>query len=204
MVSRQRQLDSLRWVSRSFLPIAVLAGLSWFEAAKAEITAPPILYDHLSDEESEPYVIFGNPPTAVEDIRAAKRWPSAVSCLASSEKTKGIPELQNFDWPRMRNKADIEVCMFRIFSSYETPVKASIWFEQQGLQDVRQRNYEGRSQRLIRVISFNRPDRSGKVFVPSAGIRSFLKKFLVYGETFAVIWAEDGTIYATQYEASSL
>ena len=65
------------------------------------ITGTPIPYDHLSNEETEPYIVLGKAPELRADIRATKKWPDVQSCLIKTEMNKEAPDLRLINWQKM-------------------------------------------------------------------------------------------------------
>jgi len=196
---------------RVLLSLAIIAsafaGLNWSDRARAEapeVAGPPIEYDHLSSEKAEPYISFGKPPVRDEEVHAVKRFPDVRSCLIRVEQSKNRPDLRQIDWSRMNTKSDIQVCMFRIFSSYQTPMKAKQWFISQKMTGVSQDEYQGKTELLRSVRAYNYPRKTNNIYVSSGGVGGLIKLNLIYVEEFKVVWRTDNSIYATTYESSSL
>jgi len=70
-----------------------------------------ISYEYLSSEEIDPYLVSGESPVKKSDIRAAKKWPDARSCLVRVERDAENPDIAKIDWKQMRRAEDIEVCL---------------------------------------------------------------------------------------------
>ena len=80
---------------------ATWAMVSWLDTTSVELpefTDPPIAYDHLSSEKTEPYLVRGKSPETGVDIRAARRWPDVRSCLMRSEHKAEKPDLRKMNW----------------------------------------------------------------------------------------------------------
>ena len=169
-----------------------------------EFTDPPIAYDHLSSEKEEPYISFGTPPVRDEELYAVKQFPDVRSCLVRAEQSKDRPDLRQIDWSRMNTKFDIKVCMFRIFSSYQTPIRVKQWFISQKLTGVSQDEYQGKTELLQSVRAYNYPRKTNNVYVSPRGVGRQIKLKLIYVEEFKVIWRADNSVFATAYESSSL
>ncbi len=186
---------------------AAIRGLNWYDQASAEapeVVGPPIEYDHLSSEIEEPYISFGTPPVRDEELYAVKQFPDVRSCLVRAEQSKDRPDLRQIDWSRMNTKFDIKVCMFRIFSSYQTPIRVKQWFISQKLTGVSQDEYQGKTELLHSVRAYNYPRKTNNVYVSPRGVGKQIKLKLIYVEEFKVIWSADNSIFATTYESSSL
>ena len=187
--------------------VTAFAGLNWYDQARAEVPevmGPPIEYNHLSSEKTEPYISFGKPPVRDEEVYAVKQFPDVRSCLVQAEQSKDRPDLRQIDWSRMNTKFDIKVCMFRIFSSYQTPVRVKLWFISQKMTGVSQDEYQGKTELLHSVRAYNYPRKTNNVYVSSRGVGRLIKLNLIYVEEFKVIWRADNSVFATTYESSSL
>ena len=82
-------------VKRILLTLAVIAaafaGMNPYDRARAEapeVSGPPIEYDHLSNEEIEPYGSRGMPPQRPEEKRAVRRFSDVRDCLVKEEQDK--------------------------------------------------------------------------------------------------------------------
>ena len=170
---------------------------------KPEISGPPIPYDHLSNEESEPYGNYGRPPVRREEIKAATQFPDALSCLVSSEQSKVLPDLRKINWVQINDKSRMDVCMFRIFASYGTPEKAVLWFDAQGLRTEGPDEVTFNSGLSIGVHGYNSPAEDKHVYVSNTLWGRWLLSRLVYVESFAASWDESGVLTNTSYMASS-
>jgi len=183
------------------------AGLNWYDQARVEapaVVGPPIEYDHLSSEKAEPYISFGKPPVRDEELYAIKQFPDVRSCLVLAEKSKDRPDLRKIDWNRMNTKFDIKVCMFRIFSSYQTSIRVKQWFVSQKMTGISQEDYQGKEEQLHSMRAYNYPRKTNIVYVSFKGVGGLIKLNLIYVEEFKVIWRADNSLYATTYESSSL
>ena len=104
----------------------------------------------------------------------------------------------------MRSETDIEVCMFRIFSSIRNADFIRDWFVLQGLPSVTLRrdikSYPG----LTDIVSaHNWPKRFNRNFVPPNGVSAFLSSKLVYSEAFEAAIEKSGNIRSTGYSKTT-
>ena len=210
MTSNQWKLGNMKWAKRMVLSIAVMAlamgGLSWFDAARAEnaeISGPPIPYDHLSNEENEPYGSRGVPPQRPEYKRAVRRFSNVRDCLVKAEQEKEIPDLRKINWRRMTSTANIRVCMFRIFASYGAPEKAVLWLEAQGLNTTGPNESKFAFKPTINVSGSHAPTEDGLLYVSGSRIAARIAANFIYSESFGASWDENGVLTTTFHSQSS-
>ena len=171
-----------------------------------------IPYEYLSSEQTDPYLVSGQPPTIWADVRAAKRWPNVRSCLERGERNAEKPNLVKIDWNRMRRAEDIEVCMFRIFSSIRTETGLVHWFESQDItwswfnvRDFKTLLPGGRNRVILRrVEASTRPSDSNRFLVKDSIMPKLFLRWIVRSEKFFVTWSEDGRVFDTEYGQSNL
>jgi hypothetical protein len=73
---------------------------------------------------------------------AVDTFPDVQSCLVESERGAYFPNLTRFDWARVKQPEDAEVCMFRVFSSIEDIEQSKEWLRSQWF-DVENTTYDG-------------------------------------------------------------
>jgi hypothetical protein len=69
-------------------------------------------------------------------IKAVKKFPSVRDCMKSSEQKKPQPDLTQIDWEEITSDAEVNVCLFRIASSYDSPETMKKWLELDGFKGV--------------------------------------------------------------------
>lgn len=117
------------------LSIAGLGFLHFYPPNLPEIAGQFIPYDHLATEETDPFLVGGEPPVAgSRAVVLAKRYDNVRECLVRSERDAEIPDLRKFAWHKMRSYDVADICLFRVFSSLGTPEKAKLWLDSQGLK----------------------------------------------------------------------
>jgi len=171
-----------------------------------------IEYDYLSNQEIDPFLFYGKVvdrehPQWREYRRSLSRYSDVRDCLIPSEAKRQTPNLILIDWKKMRSEEVIEVCMFRIFSSLESPADAKQWLEIQGLQNVvlkdRYRSIvrDGiRSKHTITSVSAgNLLSKTGECYQSGGFLSSILCAKLVHGETFSASWSEYNQVWNTDY-----
>lgn len=200
---------------------------AWIDVPK--ITGPAIPYDHLSSEETEPFIIRaggirpadygGNSKMDKKYTSTVRKFDDVRDCLVSAEAKKTIPDLRFINWGKMRSEANIEVCMYRIFASLGSPEKAKLWFEAQGLKNVRinkriaSKKVNGKiiiangghvDDEQITVSASNHPKKSGRRYVSlkKASVIS-LSRYLIYAESFGVTWSNGGTSLGAGYSTAT-
>jgi len=164
-----------------------------------EITGPAIPYNHLSSEETEPYMVRGKTPDRKADIRAAKKWPDARSCLIRSELKQKYPDLRKINWRKMRMDTDIEVCMFRIFNSLGTPELNKHWFMKQGLSPDIVNVHNEYVQTWVSVQGTRKSPKLGGSLVPPKGIRSLVLGSISWSESFSASWDKTGKLISVSH-----
>jgi hypothetical protein len=169
-----------------------------------EVTGPPIPYDHLATEDTDPYLDGGKPPTKFWDKVAVWRWPSARSCLIWSERNKDMPDLRLINWRMMRSHRDIRVCMFRIFSSLATPDRAVEWFTAFGLNPNKQVVSTTYNKGYTGVTAGRQLTFKGRTLVPAAGIAGWIQGAISFGENFGAAWDENQNLVTTSHGYSTL
>ena len=194
-----------------------------------EIAGPAIIYDHLSSEGTEPFIIMSSGIRPIEhgkNSKLEKRYAPATrkfkdvrDCLIPSEAKKSIPDLRLINWHKMKSKAYIEVCMYRIFASLGTPEKAKLWFEAQSLKTAKISNriaskkINGKivivngghvDDEQITVSAVNYPKKSGRIYVSTkTGFVMSLSRYLIYAEGFGVTWSNGEMSIGTAYSAAT-
>ena len=83
------------------------------DAERARQSAP-IPYKQLTPISALP-ITFQSP----EYSEAIKSYPTTRDCLIESEKLSHTPDLRLIDWTRIHQRAHLDVCLWRIFSSLD-------------------------------------------------------------------------------------
>ena len=210
MSGRNWKLGKSVRVKRQLLLLAVIAavfeGVNWYDRARADAldaSGLPIEYDHLSNEKNEPYGSRGMIPQRPEEKRAVRQFSDVRDCLVRVEQEKDIPDLRKIDWQRMTSTANIRVCMFRIFASYGTPEKAVMWLKAQGLTTTGPTDGTYAFKPTVNVSGRHAPTEDGLLYVSGSRITARLAAKLIYSETFAASWDENGILTTTSHSQSS-
>ena len=133
-------------VKRALLTLAVVfAGLSGYDRAGAdapEVSGPPIEYDHLANQETDPFLFSGklmdeNHPQWSRYRKALHEYSDVRDCLIETEKFKDNPNLLRINWQELNKRPDIEVCLFRIFRSLNSISRIRKWLEFHEFQNIR-------------------------------------------------------------------
>ena len=168
-----------------------------------------ISYEYLSSEEIDPYLVSGESPVKNSDIRAAKKWPDARSCLVRVERDAEIPDIAKIDWKQMRRAEDIEVCLFRIAASIRSEAGISNWFKLQNLRPLDVRDHRTHSPvtgdrvKLRRIEAHNTLSDTNRFFVKDSLLPTVLLKWAIWDEKFFITWFEIGGVYGTAYGQNS-
>jgi len=80
---------------------------------------PLLFYQHLTTESSHPYA--RGKPALLDEYRleASKAYPTVRDYLVKSERFSDNPDLRLIDWKNIRKRPELEICLWRIFSSLE-------------------------------------------------------------------------------------
>ena len=114
---------------------ATFAGLNWFDRVRAEapeVAGPPIEYDHLANQETDPFLFSGklmdeNHPQWGRYRKALHKYYDVRDCLLETEKGKEKPNLLLVDWRGLRSGVPISVCAFRIARSLKDLERIRQW-----------------------------------------------------------------------------
>ena len=90
-----------------------------------------IPYAFLSDENTKPFA-NAKPKFTVGDERSILNFPSVRDCLIDEEQKKINPDLRLLNWDKMATLNDLDVCIWRILTSYEKPERIYAWFSFHG------------------------------------------------------------------------
>ena len=163
-----------------------------------------IPYQYLSSEETDPYLVSGEPPNKRADVRAAARWPDARSCLVREERIAEKPDIAKIDWKRMRREEDIEVCMFRIAASLDGPERMADWFRAQGMSNSTVKKYEADEANLAYAEAFNFFHESQRSYLATwSAVSRSLRISTMFNESFNAVWMADGRLTSTGYETTT-
>jgi hypothetical protein len=97
--------------------------------------------ERLSNEALMPFAVFGqvvdnkHPQWGRYESSLAK-FPSTQDCLLPAARTSVGWNLSAFDWASFKDHQDIEVCVFRVATSLDTPERMRAWLLDQGYQVI--------------------------------------------------------------------
>ncbi|MEW2917200.1 hypothetical protein AB1A64_09010 [Ruegeria sp. ANG10] len=125
--------SSLVWFCTGYAALSENAPEDIWEHCQTSETCT-IEYDHLSNQEDEPYLFLGyvmEPEQARwEQFREAiQTYPDVKSCLLKDEQNKEVPNLLKFDWARVGTGDGAAVCVFRVTRSLGDPDRIQNWFK---------------------------------------------------------------------------
>jgi len=81
--------------------------------------SPLITYHALTTEVSHPFPRGTGNFMTPERIAATTKYPTTLDCLIKSEKEKDNPDLRLIDWKRVKTLEELDICLWRIFSSLD-------------------------------------------------------------------------------------
>lgn len=82
----------------------------------------------LSTEASHPFA-NGDKKFISGHEKAISQFPNVTDCLIEEESQKEIPDLRLIDWDKISSPVRADVCMWRVFNSYDDLEKVYNWFE---------------------------------------------------------------------------
>ena len=141
VTSNQWKLGNLKRAKRVVLsmtvPTLAMVCLLWFGAARAEntkIVDSPIPYDHLANQETDPFLFHGklmdeNNPRWHQFRRVLRKYPDVRDCLIIQEQGEVEPNLLLIDWQKTGLGRGAQVCIFLIARSLGTIERHRQWLE---------------------------------------------------------------------------
>ena len=125
--------NRLVYLTAIIVSVETLSGCKQTSDPKSAISEQekPIAYVSLTNESTHPFA-NGDPKFTVGQKSAIANFPSVRDCLIDEEQGKMNPDLRFLKWDEMKTLEDAEVCMWRIFTSYEDPKKIFSWFSFHG------------------------------------------------------------------------
>ena len=117
--------------------LTVMAATQYYSAVSAEqpeMTGPPIPYDHLANQETDPFLFLGYIMDSEmarwpQYRRAVGRFPDVRACLVKEEQEKDKPNLLLIDWDQTGMGKGAEVCVFLIARSLGSVERIRKWLE---------------------------------------------------------------------------
>ena len=176
--------------------------LHFFPPNVPKVSGAFIPYDHLATEETDPYLLNGKPPTNEKTIWAVRRYATVQDCLLRSERDADKPDLRKIAWHNMRNRNVANVCLFRIFSSLQTPAAVEKWFESQGL-DTRYPGHNKLGESFM-IIGKNDLNRSRFLMVGAGYVQRRFAIWIAYAELIQATWSKHGKLQAVSYSLNTL
>ena len=173
--------------------------------ANTSVVLPPA--QRISNQKEHPFLINGAPvlrsnPRFNEFSKSIRKFPDVRSCLNGTELASKKPDLTNFNWAAMTQEPYIDVCLFRVMDSLNSPEAGQLWFESQGLNSkIYSTKYLGKE--LIQTTGTNFTRTTGKLYKNERWLAKCLIPKLLYAEGMSVSWLSDGGIFNTYYNSSS-
>ncbi|HUS54477.1 MAG TPA: hypothetical protein VMY41_10795 [Thermohalobaculum sp.] len=92
----------------------------------------PIPYVRLSKQDTEPFLFLGKVidekhPRYQDYKSAIRRFRDVRSCLTTEEREKSQPDLRQIEWGAIDNVKEMEVCVFRVISSFDDIETIKTW-----------------------------------------------------------------------------
>lgn len=80
---------------------------------------PKLTYKQLTTESSYPFALGRLDIIDEYHHEAIKAYPTVRDCLIEKEKLSDNPDLRLIDWKTIRLRSELEICLWRIFTSLE-------------------------------------------------------------------------------------
>ncbi|MEM9331059.1 MAG: hypothetical protein AAGA53_07015 [Pseudomonadota bacterium] len=145
-------------------------------------------FEKLSTQKSYPFYRMKRPG---KFQAAVSQFPDARSCLVASEAEKAKPDLRLMDWDKPKSTKGVEVCLWHIFSSLNTPERVQQWMI---FHDINARVGKPRKVGLVTSVSVwgLRSYQEHNAIWPTTGFLRFghLLRFINRGETYGATWRE--------------
>lgn len=185
--------------------------LAWWLAAwtlavpllESDYSGPPIPYDHLASEKTDPFLIGGNRPTVREWRRPIERYANVRDCLVRQERRAEVPDLRRINWEHLGGK-ERGVCVWRIFASLGTPERAAVWMAAQGLRVNGPRLVSSGSLTEVYLSGGYSPTRDGRMLPGGTLVWRWITTKIVYGVSVIARWSEDGKLSGVAMSSSAL
>jgi len=143
------------------------------------------------------------------DIRRRKKYSSYIlhyasvlDCLTDNARKMLQPDLTLFDWSEVDTPEAVEVCLFRIASSYDSPQDMGKWFVAQGIK-IHTSERTVRGKKILGVGGTWDIVENGVKFSSNWFVKLYLEN-VAYSTSFGVGYYEDGTVYHTGITHNSL
>lgn len=206
VVSDQCKRDRIR-ATCALAAVAILAAVFWLivlprmevPVLKADLSGPPIPYDRLANEATDPHYLSNRRRVHEDWLAAIARYPDVRDCLEPDERTAKRPDLRRFDWAGLRGRKDLDICLYRVFSSLGTRERSTIWLESQGFRTSEFAVGGGI------VVNGRYSPRDDHVLLPGGTVLArWVTAHIIYGEVASVRWAEDGRLLRAGFMSNSL
>ena len=182
-------------------------------ASQIDGAAPLIPYKYISNENIDPFLWKGKNPSDAKIARALPDLAATISkfydvrdCLKSSERDKIKPDLTQVDWLAVNEEEHgVEVCVFRIMSSFADLVAAERWLKSQGLI-VRVSNWskfsDGEVYKSSRISGSNSSLKNGlKIYIKEPSIWDWFQP-TINAETISVYWTKEFNVQSVSFVLS--
>lgn len=191
--------------------VAVVAAVVWGAVVPRvvvpellpDLSGPPISYDHLASEATDPHPFSDKTRVSDDWHRAIADHRDVRDCLVPDQRGLDRPDLRRFDWAGVRG-LDRDVCLFRVFSSLGSPERVLDWLEVQGF-DPWGPSVVARGEARDLLVGGGYSPRDDGVFLPG-GTRfgRWIWSHVIYGETIGATWGQDGALRAAWFSSSAL
>lgn len=147
------------------------------------------------------------PELSVSHKVALRDFPDVNSCLKEDHHADNKSSLLNMDWDKINNKAEAEVCTFRLLKSLGGIENATPWLEAQGLKSPKNFSSKNPFKAINETLSVHGTysiRKNGPKF-PTTGIVRRAFQSIPYGMSVYTQWSLDGTdLLYVRYSFSTL
>lgn len=185
-----------------FIPNFPTGPIFLYSNLTAEQRDKKIDYQSLTNEINMPYW-EGKVKTYRKNIA---RFSNVQSCLIKSQRKISEPDLRLIDWAAFGSPKDVDVCLWRIFSSLSNPELVKEWMAFHGLK-YRESNMQNHFFRGLYkpidgdqnavFITGGQNLKKQKAIYPVKGIGKIIQGFLAYSLTIQTVWTTDKKLTST-------
>ncbi len=162
----------------------------------ADDLGAPLSY---SSEAEEPFLYLGTSPYVnvylAHLIKHVERFPTALSCLTPEARTSDTPDLADFSWRSMKYREDVQVCLFRIASSYSTMDQMEEWMRSQGMR-IGRRTFSFVRKDEVSIQGYWDPGELGAPYGSGLLFDTWIS-LISNGISMSVRYADNGSVHST-------
>lgn len=171
-------------------------------------------YKYLSSEALDPFLRNGKKPILGVRwdayARAAQKYSNVAQCLVEGEQNKTTPDLRLIDWPQLRSGPELDICLFRIFSSIGSVKGVVDWMDHHKINTriSMDEEWDPSYQREI-LLTVVGGIYNSRTYGPLASEGVLIEWTIgllwpVYSENLTVYMRNDGSVFDVRYAAAKI